>query len=339
MEIIKTKMDFFVRFESKLCETKLILPGEKVFVACSGGPDSVALVHLLRALAPKWKLKLGLIHLNHGLRGARAARDARFVKSFALQCKLPFISGSASVKKIKKKEKFSTEEAARSARYDFFVRSAKAHCIPKIALAHTQDDQAETVLMRMLQGTGLQGLCGIRPQLVLKNIKFIRPLLDFSKKELNDFLKINNYEYCEDETNRSTKFFRNRLRKNLLPVLKRYNPRVVEALSRIPAAVREEQEVLRRVEHAVWKKVYRAKRLRTVYLNRPLFLGLPSALQFRLLERGLRQLDLKSGLGAEAWARLRPEFSHKRVRHSLARDIDFILTPSKLILYKKSCLQ
>ena len=321
-------------FENTLSRRRLILPEDKIYIACSGGPDSVALFYLLLGLAPKWKLKLGLIHFNHKLR-PNASRDARFVKTLAARHNVPFILGSAGVRKISKEENFSIEEAARKARYDFFVKAAKKIRIQTIALAHTQDDQAETVLMRMLQGTGPRGLCGIREQITLEGVAFVRPLLDFTKQELKNILRERRLEYCEDETNRSNKFLRNRIRQQLLPLLKRYNPRVVQALSRIPSAVCEEQEVMRQVEDASWKKLFRKRKLQNLYLNRSLFLKLPGALQFRALERALQKLDAKSGLSYDAWARLRPELSLRRTRHSLARNIDFILSPSQLKLYKK----
>lgn len=329
-------MNFPERFERILQEQKLILPGEKIWIACSGGPDSVALFHLLCSLRRKWRLRLGLIHFNHGLRGNEAGQDVRFVRSLAKKNRLPFCTARGKIQSLARKDRLSLEEAARKARYDFFVETARRYRIPKMALAHTQNDQAETVLMRILQGTGLRGLLGIRSKIKMGSVIFIRPLLEFSKEEIRNFLEAKQIPYREDSSNRSLQFLRNRIRRRLLPRLAReFNPRIVQTLARIPAIVREEHELFQELETKAWKRIFKTADSRKVELKRRYFLKCLPPLQFRILERALRKLDFQSGLGFDAWKRLRPELTRAKFRVSLPRDIDLELTPSKISIYKK----
>ncbi len=306
-------------------------------MACSGGPDSTALFHLLRRLSEKWNFKLGLLHFNHYLRGAESRKDEQFVRKLATEFHVPCITGGKKVMRFARRDKESLEEASRKARYHFFVRAAKKARITKIALAHTLDDQAETVLMRMLQGTGLKGLLGIRGEIRLEKVRFFRPLLNILKREIMNYLKTEKIVYRLDSSNTSRQFLRNRLRRDWLPRFAReVNPRVVEALGRIPAIVKEECDWIEASEKEAWLKTFR-KRLGTkVYLNRESYLSLPSPVQFRILNKALQSLDKRGGLGFDAWSRLRADLAKKRMRCSLPRDIDLDLTPRKLVIYKKT---
>ena len=320
--------------ESLRCHSR-IFPGEKIFIACSGGPDSVALFRLLQSLQKKWRFKLGILHFNHQLRKA-ADRDEHFVRKLATQAAVPIFIGSGKVSAQAAAEGQSIEEAGRKARYRFFVQAAKKHSIRKIAVGHTLNDQAETVLMRVLQGTGLHGLCAIRPEMKQEGISFVRPLLGVSKKEILDFLRKNRIRFCEDESNRSPRFLRNRIRRELLPwIAREINPRIVETLARIPAILQDESEFLTKLEQAAWKKVFKRRDPSKIHLNRSLFLKFPRALQFRVLDYALKQLDPRSGLSFDAWSGLRGKLARPSYCHSLPRDIDFSLTRSKLIIYKK----
>lgn len=330
------KTDLASLFEKKLILSGLIKPGDKVFVACSGGPDSVALVHLLNALKVTWKLKLGLIHFHHGLRARTASRDMLFVARLAKRLEIPCVTGRGNVRKQAISEKLSVEEAARQARYDFFSREASRRKIAKIALAHTLDDQAETVLMRMIQGTGLQGLQAIRETRQLGRSVLVRPLLPFSKAQILAYLKNEKKTFCRDETNDSEDFLRNRLRQKVLPLLeKKFNPRVREALARIPAVISEEAQALELWEIAAFQSACVQASSKQIVLSRPLFKQLPPAIQFRVLRRALEKLDPRSGLPFDAWEILRGSLSRPRYRHSLKRDLDLSLTPEKIMVYKK----
>ena len=287
-------MNLSQKLENHLKDSKQIAPGDKVFVACSGGPDSVALFYALKSLADAWKLKLGLLHLNHQLRGRESERDERFVRSLAKQFKIPVYVQRKKILEPAKRNKESIEEFARKTRYQFFVKIAKKVRVSKIVTAHTLDDQAETILMRILQGTGLKGLLGIRRNLVLHGVTFTRPFLDFSKKELLDFLKSERLPFCSDSSNGSKRFVRNRLRLDWLPRLARdFNPRLIETLGRIPAIVEEENQLLDAFEKKAWKDTFKKRTRHQVYLNRASYSSIPSPLQFRVLNRALKAIDAR----------------------------------------------
>ncbi len=336
----KIPNDLPSRLENHLSNKRFFNPHQRVLVACSGGPDSVALFHLLNTFAPKHRLKLGLIHFNHCLRPGAAKTDERFVRALARKSRIPFYGGTGDVKREAHNTKTSIEECARKMRYDFFLKTALLKHFSKIVFAHTQDDQAETVLMRILQGTGLRGLQAIRERQRTGNIEIVRPLLVFTKKEIFEFLRAAKFAYRRDASNDSVKFLRNRIRHELLPVLRRdFNPRVVEALSRIPAIVADESALIAELEEKAWEKTFKKIRGKKVELRRQVFLKFPPALQFRILEKALKTLDKQSGLSFEAWERIRRGLTQPRYRCSLPKDIDFALTPRSASLQKKEPLR
>lgn len=323
-------------FERKLRDQNLIVRGDKVFVACSGGPDSVALFHLLYGLRETWNLKLGLLHFHHGLRGREADRDERFVQALARRYGVPVHCARKKVLRAARKDKESIEEAARKARYDFFVRVARRRHIAKVASAHTLNDQAETVLMRLLQGTGLRGLSGIQRRMEVGGVTFVRPLLQHSKREILNYLRKKKIPFCRDRSNQSVRFLRNRIRRKLLPwLVKEFNPRTVEAIARLPVIVEEANSLLAEMEEAAYQKAVRRKTKNKVFFDRNVFLKSAPVLQFGVLHRALRRLDPRSGMDFETWQRIKTQLGQKRVRYSLPRDIDLFLSPSEMIICKK----
>ncbi|MCB9799450.1 MAG: tRNA lysidine(34) synthetase TilS [Candidatus Omnitrophica bacterium] len=330
-------MSLIKAFEDSLLKNKLIEPGDTVFVACSGGPDSTALYHLLNALREKWKLKLGLLHFNHDLRGKASSQDQKFVMALAKQHEVSVYTEKANgIKKQARRMKESIEEAARHARYAFFEKTAKKYKIKKIALAHILQDQAETVFMRMVTGTGVRGLSGIRTKIEKGHLTYVRPLLDFNKEDLLRFLKGNRFKYCRDHSNRSTRFMRNKIRHYFLPWLEReINPRVSETLARLPAIVDEENKFFEEMENDAWKKVFSRRLKQKIFLNRKVFSSLARALQFRVLARALKTLDVKSGINYDAWQSLKMNLKRSRYCQSFPKDIDVALTPSRILIYKK----
>lgn len=329
--------DLASAFETKLKNSDLIRPGSRVFVACSGGPDSVALVHLLLTLRAKWRLRLGILHFHHGLRGRLASRDLRFAEHLARSHKLIFVSARGDVRRLAKDRKLSLEEAAREARYHFFEEAARRRRIPFLALAHTLDDQAETVMMRMIQGTGLQGLQGIREKRNLGRTVLIRPLLNFSKKQILHFLKDNGFDFCRDETNESAAFLRNRIRRKLIPLLeKEFNPRVKEALARIPSVVTDEVQAVEALVPEAFRGALVAAGRRKIVFCRSAFRRWPAAVQFRILRQALEKLDARSGLPFDAWEEIRAGFLRRSFRCSLKRDLDLDVTQDEIKVYKKN---
>jgi len=312
-------------------------PGERILVACSGGADSVALFHLLRETL-EGRIRPSLIHFDHGLRrGSR--RDFQFVRSLAKKFKVPFYGERQKPERPSSGAGLSPEERARESRYRFFEKIAKKTGIRKIALAHHRDDQAETVLMRVIQGTGLRGLQGMRPQVRLKGITYLRPLIEVGKSELRDFLKRHSFSYREDATNRSLRFLRNRIRLRLLPALeKEFNPRIRESLARLAETARAESSGLDEWIRKSWKTCLTSRRNGTVWLERERFLSLPGFLQFRLLEKALQFLEPRSGLDFQTWKRIESKLPLKRLRMSLAGNLDLHLTPKKLFIRKSDTM-
>jgi tRNA(Ile)-lysidine synthase len=199
--------------------------GAKILVAVSGGLDSMVLLHALKALEGERRWKLAVAHFNHRLRGRASDADEAFVRKTAGEMKLPFFSESADVEQIARDEKISIEMAARQLRHAFLARTARGHGANIIALAHHADDQVELFFLRLLRGAGGSGLGGMQwrsASPVDERILLVRPLLDVPRSVLAVFAKENGIRYREDATNLSADFLRNRIRHELLPLLRRH---------------------------------------------------------------------------------------------------------------------
>ncbi len=219
----------------------MVRPGDRVGVAVSGGADSVALLLLVLELRKKLGIVLSVVHFNHKLRGKASDADEAFVAKLAAKHGLDFHSASVYVAKKAKDERANLEDAARRARYDYFRSLVESGTCTKIAVAHTADDQAETVLAHLLRGTGLAGLGGIHPAAG----PVIRPLLGVRRGELRRFLRAQKQTWREDATNRDTKRMRARIRKKLLPLLqKQFQPEIVEHLATLAELAREDEAFL-----------------------------------------------------------------------------------------------
>jgi len=204
-------------------------PGQRVGVAVSGGADSVCLLHVLRDLAPRWSLRLIVLHLDHQLRGEESRQDAAFVRDLAAALDLPFELQETDVAAPCREAGENLEQAARAARLEFFRRLIQAGIVDRIATGHTRSDQAETVLFRFLRGAGTAGLAGIRP---VTGDGIVRPLLDIDRLQIERYLAARGIAWRDDSTNASTAFARNRIRHELLPQLTRdWNPAMAETLA------------------------------------------------------------------------------------------------------------
>ena len=229
------------RVKKTLKKYKMLTQGEKVILGVSGGADSIAMLYALNELVD-YGLELIVAHLNHGIRGDEAKGDAEFVKETAKSLRLTFVYGEVDTLSFKEESQLSLEDAARTLRYKFFNQVLNKHYATKIATAHTLDDQAETVLMRLLRGSGSRGLSGIPP--VSNSI--VRPLIDTSRSEIEEYLRSKGVEWVEDSTNESPEFLRNRIRQDLLVELESYNPQIKETLSRTAEILRSEEGFIRR---------------------------------------------------------------------------------------------
>ncbi|MDL1970225.1 MAG: tRNA lysidine(34) synthetase TilS [Candidatus Desulfofervidaceae bacterium] len=214
----------------------LLKSNEHILVAVSGGPDSVALLHLLYKLKDRYNLQLGVVHYEHGIRGEASLKDATFVESLAQKLNLPFYIEHGNAKAYAKEKKLSLEAAARLLRYDFFERVLKDTRADKLALGHTADDQVEEILRRLLRGTAWAELAGME----IKRDQYIRPLLEIYKEDILVALVTEKIPYVVDVTNLDMRFLRNRIRHKLIPFLLEFNLRFKENLLEMSSIWREE---------------------------------------------------------------------------------------------------
>ena len=225
-----------------LKQEHLLQTREKVVIGVSGGPDSMALLHVLARLAPILDITLAAVYVNHGLRPGEADKEKNLVAAEADRLGVVFFPGSVDVKGLAARQKFSIEHAARLLRYDFLEKTAHAYGAQKIALAHTADDQAEEILLRLVRGTARKGLSGMK---TLRAGRFIRPFLRFPKSHLLDYLDKHSIPFQLDGSNMQNLYLRNRIRNDLLPYLaERYNPDIRQTLTRTATILQDEEELL-----------------------------------------------------------------------------------------------
>ena len=219
-----------------------MLPGDAlVLAAVSGGPDSVVLAHVLADL----RIPFHIAHFDHQTRGGTSAEDAAFVKNLATELAVPFYSTGRDIAAEASDSPMSFEEYAREARYAFLVETAKAEGCGAIATGHHADDQAETVLMRVLRGTSPRGLAGIPPKGLREGLPIVRPLFRLTRDDILAYLRERGRAHCHDESNLDIGFVRNRIRHELIPQIRHeYNPRIREALGRLSDAQRTENDLL-----------------------------------------------------------------------------------------------
>jgi len=233
--------DFVAGVRRTISRYGMTRPGETVLVACSGGADSTALLHVLNDLRGDLSIRLAVAHFDHGLRAA-SARDARFVHEMAAELGLPFYLEKRDVKSYALEHGLNIEEAGRRVRYEFLRETAAEIGAARVATGHSLDDQAESVLMRLLRGSGSRGLGGIAP--VLEYV-VIRPLIEVRRAEVEAFLKSRRIAHREDESNRDLRFLRNAVRRRLIPHLeKHYEPAIVEKLGRTADVLSAEDRAL-----------------------------------------------------------------------------------------------
>ncbi len=226
---------------------------DAVLIGVSGGPDSVALVHILLEFAPLYSLRIAIAHLNHCLRQTESARDEAFVVALAKRLQLPMHVEREDVYDYRKRSRLSLEEAARECRYRFYHTIAARHGYDKIALGHHADDNAELVLMGLLRGSGPAGLSGMPP---VRDDKIIRPLIHLRRSQILHYVAAKELDYIEDSSNRDFKFLRNKIRHRLIPALEaEYNPKLTVALNRLADILDAEHRVIENLIQPIFEKV------------------------------------------------------------------------------------
>ena len=309
------------RTQRAITTGRLLDPGDTVVVAVSGGADSVALLDVLAHLAAPLGISLHVAHLDHGLRPA-SADDAAFVADLARGYRLPVTVAVADVAGYADEHGLSLEEAGRGARYAFLGALAATLSARRIATAHHADDQAETVLARLLRGAGVDGLGGMRPLAALPptadvpfavhhtdlgrpivvappsaDVRLIRPLLGLRRHDLREYVTARSLPFRDDPTNQDTTLLRNYLRHEIVPRLATINPAIVETLARTATLMADDADVLHALTEAVWSDVARA-RADTVELDLAALAAQPVAMRRRLVREALARLGSGRDVGA-----------------------------------------
>ncbi|MEC4686025.1 MAG: tRNA lysidine(34) synthetase TilS [Nitrospirota bacterium] len=243
-------MDILKKVNTTIKKHSMLKGGERVLVGLSGGPDSVSLLHILSELREEWRLSLDAIYVDHGLRPEETPYEIDFCTELTERLKVPFSVKKVDVREFSDKENLSIQEAARHLRYLAFEEHAFQIEADRIATGHNADDQAETLVMRLLRGSGPKGLSGIPPV----RGPIIRPLIMVERKEIEKYLDEKGIGFVIDTSNLKQDYLRNRLRHEVIPLLKKYNPNLTGTLCRTANILREENEYM---EIAVTKSLMR----------------------------------------------------------------------------------
>jgi tRNA(Ile)-lysidine synthase len=301
---LESKVLYFIERHS------LISPQELVVISVSGGADSVCLLHVLVKYQKRLGIKLHVAHLNHLLRGAESEADAKYVSNLASSLGIPVTIDEQDVATYRIERNCSIEEAARELRYAFLGRVVKEVGANRVAIGHTMGDNVETILMHILRGTGTNGLCGLAPCSPIVydrqemssstetasaakgqqgNLLVIRPLLNITREETASYCQEHELHPRVDSSNVSLSFFRNRLRLQLLPLLRQYNPSIDQALLRLADIAKEDNAFIEQQASELWNEVARQEN-NTIYLDKKHLASLPVALQRQLLRAPVTEL-------------------------------------------------
>lgn len=270
----------------------MIQPGDRVIVAVSGGADSVALLYALWMMKDEFNLDLIAAHMNHGIRGEDADRDALFVQELAARLEIASVVEKVDVPAFRKRARLGLEEAARKVRYDFLEGIAADAGAARIAVAHTADDQVETILLNIIRGTGPDGISGM-PAV---RGKIIRPLINVLRADVEAYLEENGLSWTTDITNLTLDHTRNRVRLQLIPLLEeQFNPRVKDALLSLSKLARDESDAVKAATELEFTAAAKEAGHESVVLDASLLRNLPRALLRRCIRKAIEMVkgDLK----------------------------------------------
>lgn len=258
---------------------ELIKYGDNIVVGVSGGPDSMTLLNVLCSLKETLQIHLFVAHINHQIR-KEAKQDEEYVKDFCAAHQIPFFVLEKDVVQLAKEQKIGTEEAGRKVRYDFFEEICKKVNASKIATAHTANDQAETILMNLMRGSGTNGLKGME----VKRGKYIRPLLEITRQEIEQYCQKQQLNPRIDQTNQENVYTRNRIRNELIPYIeKNFNPSIVISLNRLSEIVKEQEEYMEKVVEKAYLEIMLEQNEEQIVLDLKKFTSLEIVIKKRIL--------------------------------------------------------
>jgi tRNA(Ile)-lysidine synthase len=292
---------FFKNFMSKttsFLQKQLLVPhGSNILVAVSGGVDSIVLLDALAVLAVRYDYRIAVAHVNHNLRAESSDRDEQHVKNICREYGFYIYTSSVNVEEYAEKHSLTIEEAARKLRYGFFDRISGSINAPYVALAHTADDSAETVLFNLIRGSGLTGLAGIPAKRPLnKKTLIIRPLIDFHKKELIEYAEKRELIWHEDETNKLLYYTRNKIRHELIPTLERdFSPAVIDTINRSSRLIAGADEFISSYINDVFTSHFRGRKGEKMSFDANFMKSNDKFIQGELIQKGLNLfLGMKS---------------------------------------------
>ncbi|MBN1212461.1 MAG: tRNA lysidine(34) synthetase TilS [candidate division Zixibacteria bacterium] len=320
----------FKRFSKIVSENNLLAGGEAVLIGFSGGPDSVALLHLLTRLRKKMKLELTAVYINHSIRKRAALQEEKFCQRLCDKFGVVLDIVTENIPALAEKKKKGLEETAREFRYEVYELLATEDGHDKIALGHHADDRVETVLFRIIRGTGPTGLTGIP----IKRDKYIRPLFEFTKEEILAYLKKYRLDYCVDKSNLTAEYSRNFIRNKLLPLVReKLNPRFDSALLNLSEIIRTEEEYLEEVVEKNVKKAVNITIGGKFEVALDLFKGYALWLKRRILRFCLMSLSGQNlAPDKEVIDRL---INPDKKTQSLPGGFQAVVTADKLVIYRR----
>lgn len=275
------------KVKENIISNLLIEPGDTVLAAVSGGPDSMAMLYCLFKLTGQMDFRLAVAHVNHGVRGKEAERDQHFVEAEAGRLGIPYHTTNVDMVGYGRELGISSEEAGRILRYGFFRDVLKGYGKGKIAVAHNMNDQAETILYRIMRGTGISGIKGMS---IIKD-GVIRPLLNIPRGEIEEYISINNIDIVQDHTNLETVYTRNRIRLELLPyIIENFNPNIIEGLFRLSMTAAADMEIIEAAVEKKYKMVVKKQEDNSIIFKGRCFNDEPIGMRSRLIRKAIHSV-------------------------------------------------
>lgn len=265
----------------------LIEDGDKIVLGVSGGPDSISMLQILNEIKKEFKFEIYVAHINHMIR-EDAIDDERFVMEYCKKYNIKCYIKRADILMIANKDKIGTEEAGRKVRYDFFEEILEKTKSNKIAIAHNKNDKIETIIMNLLRGSGLSGLKGIEP---IRNNKFIRPLIECERQEIEEYCEKNKLNPRIDKTNFENEYTRNKIRNIVIPYVKKeFNPNIMQTLSRLSEVATDESEYIDNQTQKIYQKILVEKTEKEIKLKLKEFNEQDKVIRSRLILLAIKQL-------------------------------------------------